>query len=240
MSFLGQMYTKAVLLNYANISKFIDRVEVDGGEHRALDIGCYDGEITMSLLGNKGFSSIAGVDKDEVALKKASKLGINAKMNDANDRIIFPDSYFDVILSNQVIEHLNDSDKFLEEVTRLLKPGGYAIISTENASSWCNIFASVMGWQIFSLTNFSNKKVSIGNPLSLHKSLTSRMYTSAWVHTRIYNIYGLQEYLEVCGFKIEGVAGAGYFPLPAALGNIDKTHAHFITFKARKPKNQEN
>ena len=29
------------------------------------------------------------------------------------------------------------------ELYRILKPGGYMIISTENASSWCNIFASI-------------------------------------------------------------------------------------------------
>jgi len=122
----------------------------------------------------------------------------------------------------------------LSEIFRGLKPGGYAIISTENASSWCNIFSSIMGWQIFSLTNFSSQRASIGNPIALHRGEDS--WASSWMHVRIYNYRGLREYLESFNFTIEDVSGSGYFPLPGILGNIDKRHCHFMTFKIRKAK----
>ena len=126
----------------------------------------------------------------------------------------------------------SNSDNFLSELHRILKVGGYAVISTENASSWCNIFASLLGWQIFSLTNFSQRAQGIGNPLAIHKG--DNNHFDSWNHVRIYNIRGLKEYFEIFDFKVEAIRGAGYFPLPAFLGNIDKMHSHFMTFKVRK------
>jgi SAM-dependent methyltransferase len=161
--------------------------------------------------------------------------GIAVKSFDLNGKFDFENESVDVIHANQVIEHLHNSDNFVGEIYRILKKGGYAIISTENASSWCNIFASIMGWQIFSLTNFSSKKQGIGNPLALHSDAANiNADFSSWNHIRIYNIRGLKEYFEVFGFKVEEIRGAGYFPLPGWLGNIDKTHCHFMTFKVRK------
>lgn len=43
------------------------------------------------------------------------------------DRIPFPDCHFDVVLSNQVFEHVPDMDLALGEVARVLKPGGVAL-----------------------------------------------------------------------------------------------------------------
>ncbi len=47
--------------------------------------------------------------------------------------IPFGSTLFDAVVSFQVIEHIEQDDKFVEEVYRVLKPGGVAIISTPNA-----------------------------------------------------------------------------------------------------------
>ncbi len=39
----------------------------------------------------------------------------------------YPDRYFDVVISNQVIEHIKDHDKFTSEVNRVLKNNGISI-----------------------------------------------------------------------------------------------------------------
>ena len=41
-----------------------------------------------------------------------------------NDRIDFPDNYFDLVSMLAVIEHLPDVRNMLEEIQRVLKPGG--------------------------------------------------------------------------------------------------------------------
>lgn len=86
-----------------------------------------------------------------------------------NKGIALENESIDVVFSNQVIEHLYETDKFISEIYRILKPGGYAVISTENLSSWHNIFALILGWQPFSLSNISSLRSSIGNPFGLAK-----------------------------------------------------------------------
>lgn len=226
--FLKKIYINAVKLNHKNILSLLDN-EPDSV---LLDLGCDDGELTKKLAEKINTKKIYGVEIVDERMEKARNNGLITKKFNLNNRFDFEDNFFDVVHANQVIEHLYNSDNFISELYRILKPNGYAIVSTENASSWCNIFASIMGWQIFSLTNISNKKQGIGNPFSLHRGDDSGL--ESWNHVRIYNIRGLKEYFEIFGFKVEQVKGAGYFPLPSFLGNLDKTHCHFMTFKIRK------
>ena len=221
-------YKKAVKLNHENILNLLEH----NSHAKFLDLGCDNGNLTKKLAQKIDTRNIYGVEIVGEKTKLAVKKGIKVKKFDLNNKFDFENSFFDVIHANQVIEHLYDSDNFLSEIYRILKPGGYAIIGTENASSWCNIFASVMGWQIFSLTNFSSKKWAIGNPYSIYRGIEKDL--GSWKHVRIYNIRGLKEYLEAFEFKVEKIKGAGYFPLPALLGNIDRIHCHFMTFKIRK------
>lgn len=48
--------------------------------------------------------------------------------------------------SNQVIEHLYDTDNFVAEVHRILRSGGTAVVSTEKAASW-HTGSLLLGWQ---------------------------------------------------------------------------------------------
>jgi len=225
---LEKIYTNAVNLNYKNI---LGLFKINK-KAQFLDLGCDDGTFTMKIAKKINTTKVYGVEIVKERIAMAQKKGIRVEKFDLNNRFHFENNFFDVIHANQVIEHLYNSDSFISEIFRILKPDGYAIISTENASSWCNIFASIMGWQIFSLTNFSSKKQGIGNPFSLHRN--ADVYLDSWNHIRIYNIRGLKEYFEAFGFKIKAISGAGYFPLPGFIGNIDKTHCHFMTFKIKK------
>jgi SAM-dependent methyltransferase len=222
------MYQMAVDLNRDNIVALLERDMTA----KLLDLGCDDGSFTMRLARRVETSDINGVEilreRSELAVAK----GIKVKNFNLNGGFDFPDEFFDAIHANQVIEHLYNSDGFLAELRRVLKTGGYAVISTENGSSWCNIFAAIMGWQIFSLTNITNKKLGVGNPFALHRG--GSIIAESWNHIRIYNIRGLKELLEAYEFKVEDIKGAGYFPLPAWFGNLDKIHCHYMTFKIRK------
>jgi SAM-dependent methyltransferase len=228
MSFLESIYSSAVELNHKNIFELFD---LNQGVY-FLDLGCDDGVLTKKMAQIISTDKVFGVEIVDERIKMSEEKGIAVKNFDLNEKFNFEDESIDVVHANQVIEHLHNSDNFLGEIYRILKKGGYAIISTENASSWCNIFASIMGWQIFSLTNFSSKKQGIGNPFALHRD--GEVHLDSWNHIRIYNIRGLKEYFEAFGFKVEKIRGAGYFPLLCMLGDIDKTHCHFMTFKVRK------
>lgn len=64
-------------------------------------------------------------------------LGVDLKMNpkaehhiDFDSKTTLPDNYADIILSNQVLEHVDTPSGYLQEALRILKPGGSIILST--------------------------------------------------------------------------------------------------------------
>ena len=152
---------------------------------------------------------------------------------DLNEPFPFGDEHFEIVHANQVIEHLKDTDNFIKEIWRTLKPGGYAVICTENLGSWHNIFSLVFGWQPFSLTNVSGKRFQIGNPLAIHYEVAPSNPQS-WQHNRVFAYRGLKEIFAVHGFVIEHIEGSGYYPLPNCLSKLDPRHAAFLTLKIRK------
>jgi 2-polyprenyl-3-methyl-5-hydroxy-6-metoxy-1,4-benzoquinol methylase len=198
-----------------------------------MDIGCDDGAWTSELARATNAREVHGLEVVPEAAAAAERRGIRVWRLDANKPLDgVPDNFFDAVHSNQVIEHVSNVDLFVSEVYRILRPGGYAVVSTENGSSWHNIFAAVMGWQIFSLTNVSGRVAGLRNPLALQRRNSA--FSATWQHKTIFNYRGLKEMFAVHGFRDITMRGAGYFPLPARLGTIDVRHSAFITIGARK------
>lgn len=49
---------------------------------------------------------------------------------DESGRVPLPDASFDTVMSTQVLEHVTDPDTYLSECSRLLRPGGFLLLST--------------------------------------------------------------------------------------------------------------
>lgn len=197
-----------------------------------LDLGCGDGAWTHTLktVCNPGIT--IGLDIIESNLKKAKTALLPVK-SDLNGAFPFKPESVDVIHANQVIEHLVNVDLFCEEMYRVLKPGGYVVVSTENLSSWHNLFALFLGRQAFSQHVSAN--VQIGNSMSLHHG---ENIAPGMAHIKIFTYYGLKDLFEYYKFKNIRIWGAGYHPLWGRLSRlmvrIDPRHSHFITLKAFK------
>lgn len=192
-----------------------------------VDLGCGCGDFTLKVQENVGCSTFYGVDVWEKGLKESKKKGIRTLRMNLDYKLDFESCYFDVVVSDQVIEHLFYPQKFLNDILRILKVSGYAIISTENLSSWDNIFALLMGYKPFSM-GFDN--ITIGNPFSPCNNYHDFKYPP---HVRIFSYKSLISSLEYTGFKIEKIKGTGYIPCNL-LANLDPRHARFITVKVRK------
>ena len=227
-SFFERLYNAATELNRRNILDLVS----DREYHALCDLGCDDGDWTMNVAARSRASEIHGVEIVSERAQLAAKRGVRAQVADLESPFPFADESFDLVHANQVIEHIGNLDHFLAEIYRVLKVGGTAIISTENGSSWHNIFAAVMGWQIFSLTNVSPLRQGIGNPLAIHRG--ARLELTSWTHKTIFNYRGLLEILELHGMRVVQSRGAGYYPLPAVIGRFDPRRSHFITMKAIK------
>jgi len=200
-----------------------------------LDCGCDDGEWTGQLGTRLGKARLFGIEVVEERRTLAVQKGVDARQSDLDDPFPFPDDTFDVLHANQVIEHITDTDHFIGEMRRVLKPGGYAVICTENLGSWHNIFALALGWQPFSLSNITDRRFQIGNPLAIHHG-EAATNPKSWQHHRVFSYRGLRDVFEVHGFKVVRVEGSGYFPLPSGMAKLDPRHSAFLTVKVRKDK----
>ena len=222
------LFTSAAELNRRNILELIG----NDPQQNLCDLGCDDGKWTMELARSCHSSHVYGIEIVPERAAEAKARGVEVAVTDLDHRFPFPDGSMDIVHANQVIEHVPDIDHFVAEIRRVMRIGGTAIISTENGSSWHNVFAAIMGWQIFSATNVSKRAGGLGNPLAIHRGSPQEL--ASWTHKTIFNFQGLFELAEVHGLKVQKVIGAGYYPFPAGVGRVDPRHAHFLAVKAVK------
>lgn len=100
-------------------------------EPRIIDLGCGAGWLA-GIIGN--FGPTIAVDLSSTTIAEASKKYphvkfIQADVLDWN----YPRKQFDIVISQEVIEHVEDQKKYLEIAYGLLREGGYLILTTPNA-----------------------------------------------------------------------------------------------------------
>lgn len=97
---------------------------------RILDSGCGNGQYTY-FLHKEGYKAW-GVDISHNAIHKAKQSypEVEFYVRSLEEKLPFDDKYFDAIWSNQVIEHMFDVRVYMQEMSRVLKPGGVFIITT--------------------------------------------------------------------------------------------------------------
>jgi SAM-dependent methyltransferase len=102
-------------------------------DSKILIAGSGEGGLEYQLL-NKGTSasSICALDIDP---KQYKIDGIECQYCDLNGRLPFDDASFDICFSVEVIEHLNNPQNIIDEVHRVLKPGGRLFLTTPNVHS---------------------------------------------------------------------------------------------------------
>jgi len=119
--------------------------KIIGQSKKVLDIGCGDGalSIILALLGNE----VTGIDVSPTVLGFAEENKRRVNITDVRFKCMsatnlgFPDEHFDVVISIDLIEHLHPKDLMphLIQVNRILRRGGYYLISTPNRLSCHNI-----------------------------------------------------------------------------------------------------
>lgn len=100
---------------------------------RVLDIGAGLGE-ALGWHRSRGCDA-HGTDTDPVLARIAAVHGLRVHIGNFA-AAEWPDSSFDIITMDQVIEHMSDPIATLRGTARLLRPGGSLVISTPNAASF--------------------------------------------------------------------------------------------------------
>jgi SAM-dependent methyltransferase len=170
---------------------------------RALDLGCGNGEVSEAL-GRLLRATVICSDISSVAVEQCRARGLEAHQVELGVAPLpFEDAGFDLVFMTEVLEHLFYPDRALAEINRILRPGGYLLLSTPNLACLPNRVLLPLGIQpLFS--EVSETKV-------LGRRLPAFGQGNATVgHLRLYTRRGLEEMLELHGFRVRGLRGAGF------------------------------
>jgi SAM-dependent methyltransferase len=96
---------------------------------RMLDLGAGAGIVPQMNFRGRA-AQVCGVDPDP-------RVVTNPHLDEARvgvgEKIPYPDAHFDLVVADNVLEHLDNPDRVFSEIARVLKPGGVFIAKTPNA-----------------------------------------------------------------------------------------------------------
>jgi SAM-dependent methyltransferase len=181
---------------------------------RVLDLGCGHGTNTRVLFGGLPQIRVTGFDLSRRAVQEyVASTGAPA-VRGSGDSLPFADAVFDLIVSDDVIEHLVDTDAYIREIRRVLKPSGHLTLSTPNLAAWFNRLALAGGFQpAFSEVSFERVFGRPGNELV--------------GHLRLFTTRALVEFLEYHRFDVDALVGVPFGALPRRLTRMDRALARF-------------
>ena len=122
---------------------------------RVLDLGCNTGYGTGLLF--RSARRVVGVDVSEKAIVSAKNqygpLGIEFQQIDGKT-LPFDAEAFDVVVCCQVIEHIVDYKRFIEEMKRVVTAEGLFILTTPNAL--LRLYPGMKPWNVFHVREFNH------------------------------------------------------------------------------------
>lgn len=171
---------------------------------RLLEVGAEEGWQTMAYQAQISASARPMIhDWKDQRLEKVKSQTEFRLVNLERDRFPEADSTYDVIVCNQVLEHIKNIFLSLTEMHRVLKPGGFLLVSVPNLSALHNCLLTFLGRQ----------PTTICIPGS---------------HVRGYAIWSMSEFLKRNGhFRVREMKGFGLHPFTSReLPPLLRTYCH--------------
>ncbi|MFD5628891.1 MULTISPECIES: class I SAM-dependent methyltransferase [unclassified Streptomyces] len=180
------------------------------GAKTVLDIGCGDGSAAATAAPLLAGHRLVGVDWSQDALRRAHAhvpYAIRGELTDGG--LPFTAASADAVLFSEVVEHLVDPDSALDEIRRVLRPGGHLMLSTPNLAAWYNRALLLAGVQpVFS-------EVSL-------RAIHGRPGKEVVGHLRLYTPRALREFVTASGFEVVTLRGAPFHGVPRPLRPLDR------------------
>ena len=187
-----------------------------------LENGCGVGMYVEKLSGFGG--RVIGLEYD---LERATEAGSNSDeiINAAGEAIPLPSSTFDLILSHEVIEHVQDDRAAICEMVRVLKPGGRAVVFCPN-----------QGYPFETHGIFWKGKYYFGNKLFVNY-LPRTLRNKLAPHVRVYSRRDMQSLFEGLSVKFieRTVIFGAYDNIIARFGGLGKFLRAILQFLETTP-----
>ncbi|HEX6288537.1 MAG TPA: glycosyltransferase [Herpetosiphonaceae bacterium] len=194
--------------------RLLEWLELRDGE-RVFDCGCGMGFYLMAL-GELRSLRLVGLDGDVERLHWAQREEVPAALLNGNIlRLPFPDATFDKVLMSEVLEHIDDDRGALQELYRVLKPGGILALSVPHARYpfWWDPINHI--W------------IALGG-----QPIRSGPIAGIWSnHERLYEPEVLVQRFRDAGFEIEIAEEATHYSFPLI---------HFLVYGIGKPLIEHN
>jgi ubiquinone/menaquinone biosynthesis C-methylase UbiE len=170
---------------------FPDSMIVDGkplNGRRILSLGCGAGSDVWFLASD---NLVVGIDYVRSGLAVAARHGLRATQMDLNaaHTLPFPDEVFDVVVCKDILEHLVDPRRALEEIRRVLRRDGYVVLNVPNH------FYLTMRLRILTGKGLMWKTIGADH--------TAVYDESNYMHLRFYTYRGLLRLLSSVGLHVD-------------------------------------
>ena len=187
-----------------------------------LENGCGVGMYVQKLSGLGG--RVIGLEYD---LERAVEAGINSDeiINAAGEFIPLPSATFDLLLSHEVLEHVQDDRAAIREAIRVLKPGGRAVIFCPNR-----------GYPFETHGIFWKGKYYFGNKLFVNY-LPRALRDKLAPHVRVYSTGDLQDLFNGLDVKFieRTIIFGAYDNVIARFGTLGKFLRAILQFLENTP-----
>lgn len=133
---------------------FFDPLVRDWSDKTVLDLGC-GGGFMAEALARRG-ARVTGLDPAGEALAAArahaEREGLAIDYREGvGENLPFADASFEIVVSCDALEHVADLDAVLDEVARVLEPGGLFLFDTINKNPLASFVVVTMGERILRL-----------------------------------------------------------------------------------------
>lgn len=180
---------------FNHLFRYAETVKIcPAGPARILDLGASD--VYGPVIAQLGGSSIKGVE--------------TLAFNFETERFPFPDAQFDGALFCEVIEHFIDDPMFcLGELNRIIKEGGFLVLTTPNAASWEAIYRALHQRHPSRWPTYSNGGIG-----------------THCIHAREYVVDEVVALVDAAGFTVEKIYTRNYQPTVKyePIGNFTNTN----------------
>lgn len=135
-----------------------------------IDVGCGTGRLLRAASSRWPEAQLFGVDPAEQMVSEASRLNPNATFKLASaESLPFPDQTADIVLSSLAFHHWVDQHKGLQEIARVLRPGGLLCLADHTV-----LLARLSGEKVKSRDQIRVLMMSAGLAIQHQKRLGTR------------------------------------------------------------------
>ena len=111
-----------------------------------LEVGCGDGSFTKELSRFVPRVSAIDISPQQIELNTRKLPQVDFKTHDLSQPLPFAENRFTAIWCSEVLEHLFDPAFALREMHRVLKPGGFVLVTVPYHGTFKNVCIALFKW----------------------------------------------------------------------------------------------